>query len=286
MPRFVVLCGTISIRRETHSCYIRIGHVMMRLFLAVFFFLVLGSQESYAGRKLFFFSNKRGICINAEGQSGLNQDVWSECTNFKHKNLRKGVNRIHLEQLNINLRGSSFEGVNVSRVHFRGTDLRFTDFRNAKMHNVIFENVDLRNADLRGADLSGAQFIGDSPAKRYQLQGALFDEETIWDHSDFPSKRAFAAVNDMVRVIESEESEVPSKELGYEGVYFHKWVDSPSGDIWARFAWSYPIKKKLIDVKVANPRILEKVLRGDFREKEKVSISIENQTLTSIEKFD
>jgi hypothetical protein len=128
-------------------------------------------------QKSYFFSDRFQRCINSKGDTGFNLGTWGPCTDFTGMSFKKKSKRLHLGYKN-DLTGSNFEGRNLSNTSFNSTILRRAQLRGTQLKNTIFNQTNLRQADLRGADLSGAQFVGYGP-KRYQLEGALFDDNTI-----------------------------------------------------------------------------------------------------------
>jgi Pentapeptide repeats (9 copies) len=155
--------------------------------LCLSFFLIHSAHAGKPGRKKInpkltpsFFP------YSSPCKGRLNTRGFSVCSDFTPLDFTKKKYHHPIETFRRALVGSSFEGRNLSGVHFNSTDLRYVNFREAKLHNAIFEATDLRYADLRGADLSAVTFMNSSvDGNKLQLNGALFDEHTIFPGNNF-----------------------------------------------------------------------------------------------------
>lgn len=93
----------------------------------------------------------------------------------------------------LELSGALLERAALTGASLRGSRLAGADLRRADLRDTNLTEADLRGANLAKADLRGAN-LKDATIERTRLQGAVYDEATIWP-TDAPGPEALGAVH-------------------------------------------------------------------------------------------
>jgi hypothetical protein len=96
-------------------------------------------------------------------------------------------------RLQLILGKSDFGKIDLGGADLRGVNLRWADLHGANLSEAVLVWADLRWADLRGTDLRGTDLGrtamgGHYPPEKNFLEGAIYDEDTIWPPGMSPDR--------------------------------------------------------------------------------------------------
>jgi hypothetical protein len=174
--------------------------------------VILGILLNYSPASDIGFRYKDGMCVNQNGDKGLNPGYVGQCGDLQ------GIVLKNLDLTGYDLSGSKFTSSEIQNVNFSESKLEGVSFQSAKITDSIFKksmntNTNFSKAAIITSDFSAAEFIH-VKFQNANLQGAVFTAIKAID-ANFANTKMKKSRMDRSEILNSDFSDADLREANF-----------------------------------------------------------------------